>query len=77
MPAWISDGFTDYAGRLPPECRLLLKEIPLGASRSGGDAKKAIQEEGTRMLAALPEGANPVALDVRGRPFSTDRKSVV
>jgi 23S rRNA (pseudouridine1915-N3)-methyltransferase len=72
MPAWISDGFTEYAERLPPECRLLLKEIPLGASRSGGDARKAIQEEGSRMLAVLPEGANSVALDVRGRAFNTE-----
>ena len=72
MPAWVSAGYEDYATRLPGECRLLLKEISLGASRSGGDAKKAMLEEGTKMLAAVPEGANLTALEVRGKPLSTE-----
>lgn len=69
MPAWVSAGFDDYAGRLPPECRLLLKEISLG---SGRDTRKAVQEEGEKMLAAVPAGANLIALDVRGRGLSTE-----
>ena len=72
MPAWVDAGFEDYAARMPPECRLLLKEIPLGASRSGGDAKKAMLEEGERMLAAVPAGANLMALEVRGKALSTE-----
>lgn len=72
MPAWVSVGYEDYAARLPGECRLLLKEIPLGTSRSGGDAKKAMLEEGIKMLAAVPEGANLTALEVRGKPLSTE-----
>ena len=71
MPTWINAGFEDYATRLPPECRLLLKEIPLGASRSGGDAKKAVREEGKKMLAAVPDAAQVVALDLHGRAFNT------
>jgi 23S rRNA pseudoU1915 N3-methylase RlmH len=27
MPAWIETGFQEYAKRMPPECRLVLKEI--------------------------------------------------
>jgi 23S rRNA (pseudouridine1915-N3)-methyltransferase len=72
MPPWVQDGFADYAGRLPAECKLALKEIPLGASRSGGDTKKAMQEEGAKMLAALPEGAGVTALDVRGKSLDTE-----
>lgn len=72
MPSWVEAGYADYAGRLPPECRLVLKEIPLGTSRSGGDARKAMQEEGAKMLAALPEGAGVTALEVRGRPLDTE-----
>lgn len=72
MPAWVSAGFEDYAGRLPAECKLLLKEIPLGASRSAGDARKAMLEEGEKMLAAVPAGANLTALDVRGKALSTE-----
>lgn len=72
MPAWVSAGFDDYAARLPAECKLLLKEIPLGTSRSGGDARKAMLEEGEKMLAAAPAGANLTALDVRGKALSTE-----
>lgn len=72
LPSWVSEGFNEYAGRLPPECRLVLKEIPLGAARAGGDVHKAMAEEGERMLAALPAGAGAVALDVRGKGFSTE-----
>jgi 23S rRNA (pseudouridine1915-N3)-methyltransferase len=72
MPSWVMDGYEDYAGRMPPECRLVLKETPLGASRAGGDARKAMQEEGNAMLAALPEGAGVTALDVRGKSVDTE-----
>jgi 23S rRNA (pseudouridine1915-N3)-methyltransferase len=72
MPPWVTQGYEDYAGRMPPECRLLLKEIPLGASRSAGDARKAMQEEGDAMLAALPTGAGVTALDVRGKALDTE-----
>lgn len=72
MPSWVTDGYEDYAGRMPPECRLVLKEIPLGASRSSGDARKAMQEEGNAMLAALPEGAGVTALEVRGKALDTE-----
>ena len=72
MPAWVCEGFDDYSRRLPPECRLLLKEIPLSASRGSGDPKKAIHEESRKMLVAIPDGANAVALDVHGRTFDTE-----
>jgi 23S rRNA (pseudouridine1915-N3)-methyltransferase len=76
LPAWINQGFNEYAARLPPECRLTLKEIPLGASRRGGDSVKAIAEEGTRMLAAIPDRAHVIALEVRGHAFSTEELAV-
>lgn len=72
LPAWINEGFNDYATRLPPECRLILKEIPLGASRRSGDSVKAVAEEGARMAASIPDGAHVIALDVRGQAFGTE-----
>ncbi|HVC28159.1 MAG TPA: 23S rRNA (pseudouridine(1915)-N(3))-methyltransferase RlmH [Gammaproteobacteria bacterium] len=71
LPSWINAGFTEYAVRLPPECRLLLKEIPLSSKRRSGNLVKAIAEEGARMLAAMPAGACQIALDVGGRCFNT------
>lgn len=73
LPAWINQGYSDYATRLPQECRLTLKEIPLGASRRHGDSIKATAEEGSRMLAAIPPRVHVVALEVTGRSFSTEQ----
>lgn len=71
LPSWINAGFKEYAVRLPPECRLLLKEIPLSTKRRGGNVAKAIAEEGARMLAATPAGTCLIALDMGGRCFNT------
>ena len=71
LPSWINQGFADYAARLPPECRLILKEIPLGAARRTGDTTKAMTEEAARLLAAVPSRTQVIALDVRGRAFSS------
>ena len=72
LPSWTNSGFTEYAERLPPECRLQLKEIPLSARPRGGNAVKAMAEEGARMLAAMPADTRVIALDVHGRSFSTE-----
>ena len=53
MPRWVTEAYDDYARRLPHACRLSLREIPLG-QRRGEDARRAVAEEGERMLAALP-----------------------
>lgn len=72
LPSWINVGFNEYAERLPPECRLQLKEIPLSTKRRGGNVVKAVAEEGARMLAATPAGVCLIALDVRGRGLDSE-----
>ncbi|MDE2235983.1 MAG: 23S rRNA (pseudouridine(1915)-N(3))-methyltransferase RlmH [Gammaproteobacteria bacterium] len=72
QPEWVNAGFNAYAIRLPHECRLTLKEIPLSAKRRNNEAGKAVIDEGQRMLAAAPTGANLVALDVRGKSMNTE-----
>ncbi|MFJ3046919.1 23S rRNA (pseudouridine(1915)-N(3))-methyltransferase RlmH [Herbaspirillum chlorophenolicum] len=71
MPAWIETGFQEYAKRMPPECRILLKEIkPI--ERSGSrTAETVMAQERTKIEAALPKGARIVALDERGRDWTT------
>ncbi len=72
MPAWVQAGYQEYARRLPPECALQLTEIPLGQRRKGGDPRRAVQEEGARMLKALPKGGRIIALEVGGCAWSTE-----
>jgi 23S rRNA (pseudouridine1915-N3)-methyltransferase len=71
MPAWVQQGFEEYAKRLPRECGLQLIEIPLGKRGKNADVQRAIDEEGLRMLAALPRDCQVIALEVEGRAWST------
>ena len=72
LPAWVNDGYEDYATRLKGDFKLELKEIPLG-QRSGNDTKQAIAKEGERMTAVLPESAYVVALQVTGRAMTSEQ----
>ena len=72
LPEWINTGFDDYAGRLTRDYRLELKEIALGQRASGATAQ-AIAKEGEKMLAALPQGAYVVAMQVGGRSMSSEQ----
>ena len=69
-PAWEREGFETYARRLPRECALELTEIAV-ARRSGGDPSAQIAQEGDAMLRRLPKGARVIALDERGKAFTT------
>ncbi|RJG06951.1 23S rRNA (pseudouridine(1915)-N(3))-methyltransferase RlmH [Noviherbaspirillum cavernae] len=71
MPAWIEAGFNEYAKRMPPECRIALKEIkPI--DRSGSKTADTVMAlERARIEAAIPKGSRIVALDERGKDIST------
>ena len=71
MPAWIDTGFQEYAKRMPPECRLLLKEIKPVERSSGRSAESVMAEERKRIETALPKGSLLVALDERGADLTT------
>jgi 23S rRNA (pseudouridine1915-N3)-methyltransferase len=67
MPAWIESGFTEYTKRMPPELRIVLKEIK-PVERSGSKtAATAMALERERIEAVLPKGVRIIALDERQR----------
>jgi 23S rRNA (pseudouridine1915-N3)-methyltransferase len=68
MPSWIQEGFTEYTRRMPPEIRVELTELKPGKDRN---------DEGKRMLDALPDGSTLIALDERGKAVSTQGLSVM
>ncbi|MCG8432421.1 MAG: 23S rRNA (pseudouridine(1915)-N(3))-methyltransferase RlmH [Gammaproteobacteria bacterium] len=72
MPAWVDAGYTEYAERLPADCRMELVEIPLGVRSKGGDVARAVASEGTKMLRAVGKGNVIIALDVKGISWSTE-----
>src|SRR5471032_1894089 len=77
MPAWIQDGFHEYTRRMPPEIRVELVELKPEERGPGRAAEKLKDDEGTRILAALPGGATLLALDERGKAITTQGLSVM
>ena len=71
QPAWVDEGADDYAKRLRGRCTLEIKAVPLARRTATAPAERAIQDEGRRMLAAVPPGAHIVALLETGKPWST------
>jgi len=71
MPAWIETGFGEYAKRMPPDCRLVLKEIK-PVDRSGSrSADTVMAMEKSRIEAVIPKGSRVVGLDEHGRDLTT------
>jgi 23S rRNA (pseudouridine1915-N3)-methyltransferase len=71
MPAWIEAGFQEYAKRMPPECRLVLKEIKPVERSSSRTAETVMAQERQRIEAALPKGGHVIALDEHGQDLTT------
>lgn len=76
MPSWIDAGYSEYAKRMPPDCRVSLKEIRPIERTGGKTAASAMALERSRIEAALPKGARIIALDERGVDLSTMQLSL-
>ncbi|HZX71975.1 MAG TPA: 23S rRNA (pseudouridine(1915)-N(3))-methyltransferase RlmH [Rhodanobacter sp.] len=72
MPGWVAEGFAEYRKRLSHELPLELVELKPGSRGKGRDDARAMHDEGVLMLAALPDDCHVVALDGRGKSWSSD-----
>jgi len=72
-PDWVAAGFAEYRKRLSHWLPLDLVEIAPGLRGKGRDAARAMQEEGVRVLGALPKQAHVVTLDGRGKAYSSEQ----
>ena len=70
MPAWIEDGFEEYARRMPRGARVELREIRPEKRTDAGKARM-LEAEAERIRAALPPGCETVVLDARGKALTT------
>lgn len=71
MPGWVADGFAEYEKRIAGPLKFSLQEIAPSRRVASGDTARAIEEEGQRLLEATRTGEFVVALDERGREWST------
>lgn len=71
MPAWVDEGVDTYRKRLPRDFTLDIEEIPLGQRGKNADVSKARLQESERIRAKLKGDEYLVALEVKGKTWST------
>ncbi len=70
--AWLQDGAGDYEKRLRRYLPLGVTELRECKLGKKADPRKIIQQEGEQLLARVPQGAYTVALDEKGKLFSSE-----
>lgn len=75
MPGWVTTAFEEYAKRMPRECSIELREINPAHRSKNGSAEKYKADEAKQIVSAIPKGAYLVALDERGKPWTTKQLS--
>lgn len=72
-PSWIKEGYEEYAKRLPPAYALELIEIPAEKRSTNADLTRITEREGEKMLAIMKPDHLVIALDVKGKQWSTEQ----
>ena len=71
MPRWVDEAFAEYAKRMPPTTMLELVAVRPERRVEGRTVEQMLGLEAGRIAAAVPERAKTVALDERGREFTS------
>jgi 23S rRNA (pseudouridine1915-N3)-methyltransferase len=70
QPRWVDEAVAEYLERFPADFEVTLREVR-PESRTGVPTPRLLAAEATRLRAAIPDGALIVALDERGRDWTT------
>jgi 23S rRNA (pseudouridine1915-N3)-methyltransferase len=74
QPAWAEAAVNDYLARFPADFSVELKELKAEARTGRADeAERSRTAEAKRLRAALPVGSTVIALDERGKDWSTQQ----
>ena len=71
MPVWVTEGFQQYAKRLPDFCQLELVEINAKKRGKNADTARILRDETEALKAAVPPGSQVIALDRKGKTIDT------
>lgn len=73
MPGWVTQGVEEYRKRLPRDFTLEVEEIAPGPRGKNADVTRAVALEAERLRARLRGDEWVVALEVGGKPWSTEQ----
>jgi 23S rRNA (pseudouridine1915-N3)-methyltransferase len=71
MPAWVDTACADYLKRVPRELGIKLTTIPVARSNSRVSAEQLKLQEWTLISKKIPNGSLSIALDERGKQWSS------
>ncbi len=71
MPGWMAAGFDEYARRMPREASVELLEIRPEKRGEGKRIEQLLSAEAIRIKAVLPPKCRTVAMDERGKQWTT------
>lgn len=72
--SWLQEGANEYSKRIKRYLPIDIEELK--ESKIGGkkaESRQIMQQEGSQLLARVPQGAYTVALDERGKLFSSEQ----
>ena len=75
MPAWVENACADYLKRMPREIKIEISSIALARRKSGGSAEQLKQKEASQIMKKMPRGSFSIALDERGKQWSSSEWS--
>ena len=75
MPAWVETGYQEYARRMPKECRLELVEVAAAKRGKQVDIARVMAKESQLIQSAIHPNDRVIALDVKGKSWSTEQLS--
>ena len=73
MPGWVDEGYKEYSRRLGSDLKLDLIEISLNRRSKGADVSRLQEKEAVQMLAAAGQGDLVVTMEIKGKPWSTEK----
>ena len=71
MPDWITQGFNEYAKRMPREAKIELLEIRPEPRSTGKSHEQILAAEAQRIFAVLPKYSLRIAMDEHGTEATT------
>lgn len=73
QPAWADAAVNDYLGRFPAELKVEVKQVKSEPRTSSAPVTRLLSAEAARIRPAVPSGATLVALDERGKDWTTSQ----
>lgn len=70
-PRWVSEGFETYRKRMPRHLPVDLIEVPGGPTGKNQSPQAVRSQEGKAIRSRIPPNTNLIALEVKGKPWTT------